>query len=178
LNKTKSATFPDLLEAAGLLKRVKRSGWLKKAGITFDRESVADHSYRMAIIALLVGTEFQIDAWKLVRMCLVHDIAESVLGDRMPEEKKSLLSHRQEENRVVHEILKKLPSRSETILERDWSELLESKTLEAKLARKIDRLEMVLQARDYMRMGYQKKSLAQFTKVKLDKRLSAILSYL
>jgi putative hydrolase of HD superfamily len=164
-------TLPNLVEAAGLVKRVKRAGWLKKAGITSDRESVADHSFRMAIIATILGAELKVDAAKLARMCLIHDVAESVLGDRMPEEKESQEAHRRAEDQIMRRILNQLPINSRLILERDWKELFEAETQEAKLTWEIDKLEMLLQAEDYARMGYDKENLSQFSKVKVDKRL-------
>jgi putative hydrolases of HD superfamily len=176
---TKSTpSIPDLIDAAGLLKRVKRTGWLKKAGITSDRESVADHSFRMAIIALIIGFEMQVDAAKLVRMCLIHDLAESATGDKMPEEKESSEAHRRTEDRVIRGILGQLPKRSRTVLEGDWNELFETSTPEAKLAWQIDKLEMLLQAEDYMRMGYDKKKLSEFTKTKLDKHFKKMAEQL
>lgn len=156
----------DLIVAAGQLKIIKRSGWLRKVGITSDRESVADHSFRMAIIGMERGLEMGLDSSKIVRMCLIHDLAESVLGDRMPEEKKSAITHRQDEDRILQELLGTLRSKSKKVLLADWSELLESKTKEAKLVWRIDKLEMALQARDYERMGYDRKKLFEFTKTR------------
>jgi putative hydrolase of HD superfamily len=171
----KQLHHPDLIRASGLLKRVKRRGWLKKAGITSDRESVADHSFRMAIIAMIVGLELQIDSAKLVRMCLIHDLAESVIGDKMPQEKESFAAHRRNEDKIMRNILSKLPEKSRSVLLRDWKELLDAKTRESSLAWQIDKLEMMLQAKEYMRMGYEKQKLLEFTKTKFDKRLIKML---
>jgi putative hydrolase of HD superfamily len=176
LNATRSTVNPSLVTASGLLKRLKRTGWLKKAGISSDRESVADHSYRMAIIALRLGLEMEeIDSWKLVRMCLIHDLAEAVMGDILPEEKESVSSHRQEEDKINRRILEKLPPKSRSVLLEDWKELMASKTKEAKLTWQIDKLEMVLQANDYIRMGYDKERLQEFVSTKIDKRLMKVI---
>lgn len=156
----------ELVKAAGALKLVKRTGWLKKVGITSDRESAADHSFRMAVMGLEQGLELGLDSSKIVRMCLIHDLAESAIGDRLPEEKYSQSWHRNEEDKVMHELFANLTGHASKILLNDWLELLESKTAEAKLVWKIDKMEMALQARDYETMGYDREKLAEFTRVK------------
>ncbi len=156
----------ELVKASGALKLVKRAGWLKKVGITSDRESVADHSFRMAIMGLEQGLKLGLDSSKIVRMCLIHDLAESVIGDRLPEEKHSQSWHRKEEDKVMHELVANLGSPTSKILLNDWLELLESKTAEAMLVWKIDKMEMALQARDYEIMGYDKEKLLEFMKTK------------
>lgn len=71
--------YLDLFRKAGVLKNTVREGW-KRAGID-EPESVADHSFRAAFIALILGEEWDLDGFKLVKLLLVHDIAESVIGD-------------------------------------------------------------------------------------------------
>ena len=165
----------DLIKSAGLLKKVKRAGWVKKAGITQECESVADHSYRMAIIAMRLGLEQDLDVAKLVRMCLIHDLGESLIGDKMPEEKKSSKAHREEEDKVMRRMLENLPRKSGSVLLKDWHELLNSKTKEARLAWQIDKLEMTLQAEDYIRMGYDRKVLSEFRQKHFDQTLLKML---
>lgn len=58
-------------------------------------ESVADHMYRMSMLSFMV-TDASINKDKLIKICLVHDLAESIVGDITPhcgvskEEKKRL----------------------------------------------------------------------------------------
>ncbi len=58
-------------------------------------ESVADHMYRMSMLSFMV-TDASINKDKLMKICLVHDLAESIVGDITPhcgvskEEKKRL----------------------------------------------------------------------------------------
>ena len=156
----------DLLHASGMLKQTKRRGWIKRAGITNEVESVADHSFRMAIIAMLFVSDRKINSAKMVRMCLIHDLAESVIGDILPEEKLSKSSHRKKENEVMNQIFYSLAPSTRAKFARDWKELLDSKTKEAKLVWEIDRVEMALQKKDYERMGYDKKMLEAFSKNK------------
>ena len=46
------------------------------------RESVAEHSWRLALMAMLVGPEFpEADRDRVIRMCLIHDLGEAFTGD-------------------------------------------------------------------------------------------------
>ncbi len=44
-------------------------------------ESTAEHTWRLALMALLLGPELGVDAGRLIRICLVHDLAEAFTGD-------------------------------------------------------------------------------------------------
>jgi putative hydrolase of HD superfamily len=121
----------------------------------------------MAIIGLEQGMKLGLDSSKIVRMCLLHDLAESVIGDRLPEEKSSPSSHRNEEDKIMQELLKDLNAPISKILLNDWVELVESKTREARLVWRIDKLEMAIQAREYEHMGYDGEKLREFTKSKV-----------
>ena len=149
-----------LIAAAGKLKETKRAGWVKKAKIK-DAESVADHTFRMALIGAYVSEELGFDSAKVMRMCLIHDLAESLIGDLMPEEKPSEASHRKEEDAAMREILLKLPARVSRVFLKDWKELVSGKSKEAKAVWQIDKLEMGLQMKEYAKVS-RRKSLAQF----------------
>ena len=170
LRKNFAATF----RAAGQLKRLNRSGWVKKAGIQ-NPESVADHTFRMALIGAVLGEEAKLDSGKVVRMCLIHDLAESAIGDLTPEQKKSEKSHRALEDKTIRNIFSTLPSRSRARLTKDWAELLENKSKEARLVWRIDKLEMGLQMKDYSDMGFSAKNLAIFAPRSLTKQMENIL---
>ncbi len=62
-----------------VLKKIKRTGWMLK-GIK-NVKSVAEHSYRVAMLALLLGEKFNLDKFKLVKMSLIHDLGEALVGD-------------------------------------------------------------------------------------------------
>ena len=151
----------SLFRASGNLKTIKRAGWVKKAGIE-NAESVADHSFRMAVIGAYLGEMTGLNAGKIVMMCLIHDLAESKIGDLTPAEKPSLKEHRKMEDRAVKEILSSLPKKARKRFSKYWIELLESKSKESKLVWKIDKLEMGLQMKDYAALGIDKKLLAEF----------------
>ncbi|HKW03814.1 MAG TPA: HD domain-containing protein [Nitrososphaerales archaeon] len=155
-----------LILASGKLKQIKRSGWIKKAGIP-GAESVADHSFRMAVLGMLLGEEAGLNTLKVVRMCLLHDLAESAIGDKMPEEKESESKHRANELKVLNEIFRNLPNGLRRKLTRDAKELMENITSESKLVWEIDKLEMGLQRLDYLDLGYSKEKLSHFNPQKL-----------
>ena len=68
-----------LLNIVRRLKDTPRTGWLK-AGIE-NPESVAEHSYEVALLASIIADELNLDHSKLVRAALVHDLGESETGD-------------------------------------------------------------------------------------------------
>jgi putative hydrolase of HD superfamily len=151
----------DTIRAAGDLKLVKRTGWVKKASIR-NAESVADHSFRTAILGMLISIEKGLNPEKVMRMCLIHDLAESVIGDKMPEEKKSEREHRTIESQIVASIFVRLNPRTRRILISNLIELMEGTSREARLTWELDKLEMNLQRIDYLRNGYDKKKLSIF----------------
>lgn len=76
--------LPSALSQIGQLKETVHKGWLRHQ--IPQPESVADHSFRMAIIGLILGPQLGVDTSKLVQLLLVHDLAESdpTVGDITP----------------------------------------------------------------------------------------------
>ncbi|KAJ1327313.1 hypothetical protein BSLG_010655 [Batrachochytrium salamandrivorans] len=71
----------QFLHTCERLKITKRTGWVDR-GVD-NAESIGDHMHRMSIIALLVKDQ-TIDKNRLVKMAVVHDLAEAVVGDLTP----------------------------------------------------------------------------------------------
>src|SRR3989338_4168161 len=89
----------EFFKTAGRLKKIKRTGWVLK-GVK-NAESVADHTFRVALMCLVLGKNRKLNLLKLLEMALVHDLAESVIGDiRVERGSESLkiisLKHQQE----------------------------------------------------------------------------------
>ena len=148
------------LEITGILKRTPRTGWIE-VGI-YQPESVADHSYRTAFLCMLYADLEDLDPLKLLRMALIHDLPEAVIGDLMPSQKTS--QTKEEEKKAIHKILGLLPK---TLMENYlevWNEYEEGKTREAKAVRQLEKIEMALQAKEYENSGSGKKSLERFIK--------------
>jgi putative hydrolase of HD superfamily len=75
----------DLLRTLSGLKRVPRTGWLDRGVAPAETESVADHSYLTALIAwILALDEPDLDAGRVLRLAMLHDLAEAIAGDPPP----------------------------------------------------------------------------------------------
>jgi putative hydrolase of HD superfamily len=150
----------DFFYIVSELKKVSRKGWKEKIGITHP-ESVADHSFSVAIIAMVFSDLQKLDTQKVLKMALLHDLSESVTGDFTPEEI-SKRNKKEIENQTMNEILSKLPSEISTEYASIWNEFQEETSKESVLMHEIDRLEMAIQALKYNAEGYPKEKLALF----------------
>lgn len=107
-------------------------------------ESVAEHSFRLALMAYMVSDEVpEIDTDKVIRMCLVHDLGEAVTGDIPSFEKTD--SDEAAEDSAVSGFVNQLPEYWKKQLGEMYSEMNELKTPEAKLYKALDKLEAVIQ---------------------------------
>ncbi|MEE9151611.1 MAG: HD domain-containing protein [Thermoplasmata archaeon] len=146
-----------LFHKIGELKRMKRSGWLRHE--IQEPESVADHSFRTAFMAMIVGDLMDVNTEKLVKMALIHDLAEVVAGDITPHDGITREDKRKREEEGLRQLLKGVPNGNSYI---DlWMEYEEQKSQEARLLRNIDKLEMAIQAAEYQRL-YPEKDLSEF----------------
>jgi putative hydrolase of HD superfamily len=75
----------DFFKTAINLKNISRQGWIDKLSLKHP-ESVADHSYSMAIMGMLISDLENYDSEKILKMILLHDLAESKIGDYTPDE--------------------------------------------------------------------------------------------
>jgi len=129
------------------LKKLPRSGWKIKLGLN-DSESVAEHSYMMSVMSMVLADMKSLNSEKVIKMSILHDWAESKIGDFMPDEvgydKKSEL-----ENYAMTEILELLPQKIQSDYQDMWNEFLVRDTPEARLVHELDKLEMALQAKIY-----------------------------
>jgi len=125
------------------LKNVKRSGWINKFEIT-SPESVADHSYCVAFISMIIADLEELDSKKILQMSLLHDLAESITGDFTPENRPMNKHHI--ENQIVTKILQNLPKCIRITYLNLWQEYIENKTIESALVHDVDKLELTCQA--------------------------------
>lgn len=135
----------DFLFEAGLLKNTPRSGWLT---IGIERpESVAEHSFRVSLMGMILARLERANETKVMKMCLLHDLEETRLGDLHTVNKVYL----QRKRSASEDLLKGL------FFEKDATALLreleQGKTREAVVARDADKLEMVFQAKEYLDLG-------------------------
>lgn len=107
-------------------------------------ESVAEHSWRIALMAMLITPEFpEADMNKVIRMCLIHDLGEAFTGD-IPTFDKTEEDTRKEDA-FFDSWVKTLPEH----IREEFSALLEEmnalETLEAKIYKALDKMEAVIQ---------------------------------
>lgn len=127
-------------------------------------ESIADHMYRMSIIAMAVPSS-KVSVDKCVKIALVHDIAEALVGDITPfggvtkEEK-----HRRELETIEYLVALVEPYNSEFAHEMKelWLDYEEIRCLEARYVKDIDKFEMIQQAWDYEQEYGLKYDLTEF----------------
>jgi putative hydrolase of HD superfamily len=146
--------------AALRLKSVKRAGWVSKVKIN-SAESVADHTFSACAVAMVFADALGLDAARIMRMVILHDLAESIVGDYMPGDVSVSEKIKQEKN-AMDQILSPLPARVREEYRQIWNEYLENSTDTARFVHKIDKLEMAMQASQYLADGYDKKMLEPF----------------
>ena len=107
-------------------------------------ESVAEHSFRLALMAYMVSDEVpETDTDKVIRMCLIHDLGEAITGDIPSFEKTD--SDEAAEDSAVSGFVNQLPEYWKQQLGEMYREMNELKTPEAKLYKALDKLEAVIQ---------------------------------
>ena len=142
---------------------MKRSGWISQVGIN-KPESVADHSFRCAILAMCIGDLLDLDSGKLIRMMLLHDIHEAKTGDFDSQAKRVIgnLEIKKREKDAIQEILSFLPMRLGNKYSLILKELNHQASFEAVLANDIDKIELLIQTLDYKKEGYDANKLKIF----------------
>ncbi|CAA0837289.1 Metal-dependent phosphohydrolase [Striga hermonthica] len=149
----------DFLTLCHRLKTTKRAGWVRR-GVK-EPESIADHMYRMGLMALIASDIPGVNREKCMKIAIVHDIAEAIVGDITPSDG----IPKEEKSRREQEALKNMcellggGERAEEI--RDlWMEYEDNSSMEAKLVKDFDKVEMILQALEYE--NEQSKNLEEF----------------
>ena len=147
----------EFFQNIGILKLMPRAGWVR-CGID-NPESVADHTFRTAVIAMVLGDSLQLDVEKVLRMVLLHDLAEVVTGDITPYDAESPDEKRRKEGIALYGLLQQIPNRDRYM---DlWQEYDQQLSAEAKLVRNVDKLEMAIQAAEYKRK-FPENDLSEF----------------
>lgn len=107
------------------------------------QESVAEHSWRLAVMAMLCADEFpNADIDKVVKMCLIHDFGEAITGD-IPAFHKTA-AHEAEEDQAIHTLLSMLPDPAKNELTVLFDEMHAMATEEAKLYKALDNMETLI----------------------------------
>jgi len=143
------------------LKGLYRQGWLKRGVPETRAESVADHSFGTALLALLlaellkVSPEFSgLDPHRCIEMALVHELGEVYVGDITPVDGVSKEEKYVREREAFIRVVEGLPNQ-DRLLEL-WEDFEAGTSAEARFIRQLDRLEMGVQAALLKAEGFQR----------------------
>ena len=133
-------SFIEFMNVMERLKDNTRHSWTSGG----RRESVAEHSWRTALMALFVKDEFpEADMDKVIRMCLLHDIGEAVTGDIPTFEKTA--DDEAAERRALDALIGGLPAPWTSELRALFAEMEAQESAEARIYKSLDRMEAILQ---------------------------------
>ncbi|KAL7995080.1 putative HD/PDEase domain, metal-dependent nucleoside 5'-monophosphatase [Plasmopara halstedii] len=146
--KSKATCAIEFLRLCGSLKTLKRTGWVNNK--VAMPESVADHMYRMSMCCMLLEDANEaLNRSKCIKMAIVHDLAESLIGDITPHDGiAEEVKHRME--KALDNICSTLGDTPSALEIRElWNEYEAGLTEEAKMVKDFDKFEMILQADEY-----------------------------
>ncbi|XP_052185473.1 uncharacterized protein LOC127797038 isoform X2 [Diospyros lotus] len=143
-----SSSAIDFLTLCHRLKTTKRKGWINH-GIK-GPESIADHMYQMALMALIAADLPGVNRERCIKIAIVHDIAEALVGDITPSDGIPKEEKSRREKTALNEMCKVLGGgpRAEEIKEL-WEEYENNSSIEANIVKDFDKVEMILQALEY-----------------------------
>jgi putative hydrolase of HD superfamily len=151
-NKTKPQIAAlDFFAEAGLLKRVKRSGWWV-AGIK-DPESVAEHCFRCAVIGYYIAHCEGVDPHKVVTQTLFNDIHEARIND-LHKMGHHYIDFREAEKKVFADQIAFLDKKVKAALQAMRADYEGQSSPESIVARDADILECLIQAKEYVDLGF------------------------
>lgn len=132
--------FLDILHVAERLKDAERHCTTTKG----RRESVAEHSWRISLMAFLLEDVFpEADINKVIRMCLIHDLGECFTGD-IPTFLKTDADRRTEDD-LLNDWVASLPEEVSVRMAGLYAEMEAQQTLEARIYKALDKLEALIQ---------------------------------
>lgn len=160
------------LKLALELKKTKRTGWVDRK--IKNPESIADHSYQVALMSLVFGKEIGIDTNKAVKMALIHDLAEAIVGDISVDQRhhyknstgiKPTITDKEKkdkEDQAMKKLTKLLDKKTAKEIMNLYEEYEERKTKTARMVKELDSLEVMLQALMYKKENPKIKGLEDF----------------
>jgi putative hydrolases of HD superfamily len=137
----------NLLNEIGMLAHIPRSGF---AFLGSGRQSVAEHSYRMTLVAYALACliDEPVNMYKLIMMCLFHDLPEARIGDLNYVQKKYVAPKL---DKALDDIASGSFLGPEIVA---WIQEYEQGTsLEAQLAHDADQLELILVLKREQELG-------------------------
>ncbi|XP_050117121.1 uncharacterized protein LOC126594899 [Malus sylvestris] len=142
----------DFLTLCHRLKITKRKGWINQ-GIK-GSESIADHMYRMALMSLIAGDVPGSNRERCIKIQIVHDTAEAIVGDITPSDGVPEAVKSRMEQAALDEMclvlgggIRFLSAAGE--IKEIWTVYENNSSVEANLGKDFDKVEMILQALEY-----------------------------
>ncbi|GAB4120458.1 MAG: HD domain-containing protein [Roseiflexaceae bacterium] len=149
----------QLCERIIMLKRMPRMGWLQR-GVPHP-ESVADHSFSVAALAITMAAFFpDLQRNRVAELAILHDLGEVLLTD-LPLSAQHLLgkpAKQAAELQAIDTLFADLPHHDQLIAL--WQEYTQASTPEARFIKALDRIELLAQALAYEQAG--QRNLAEF----------------
>ena len=143
----------EMILEANELKAIPRMGW-RVRGIR-DGESVAEHSYAVALISMILADRMKlpVDKERVLKIALLHDLPEHMLGDIHAPASKLLGEETKEaaERRILEGLFRGVEGADEYVAL--WDEFARRTSVEGRLVRAVDKLEMFTQAYQYESAG-------------------------
>lgn len=168
----------NFLIEIGKLKRMSRKGWVIR-GVK-DPETIAAHTFRMAIMTWLLNYEKKMNINTILKMSLIHDLCEVYAGDITPydkilpkdkkrwkelfkkwprfskkEKEKLFIGKYKKEKKALEKLIAKLPANFKREIKNLWINYEKGLSREGRFVRQLDRVENLLQALEYLKEGEQ-----------------------
>lgn len=130
------------LREAEKLKSTLRSGHTSSG----RRESTAEHSWRLCLLAMVFADAFpHLDSAKVLKLCVLHDLGEAVGGDIPATERHRFPDKAQQERQDFLRLIVPLPEAVRAEFLALWDEYENRASEEARLVKALDKLETILQ---------------------------------
>ena len=173
MTKKADVSLVNFIVEAGMLKRVQRSGWWV-LGIT-GAETVADHSFRCAVIGYILARMEKVTPYRVLLMTLFNDIHEARIND-LHKMSQRYIESTKAEKKAFKEQVSLLPGNIKDELSGIHAEYTRQRSKESIIARDADILECLIQAKEYKEHGFKAagrfmKKAPRFLKTKSSKRL-------
>ena len=136
-----------------MMKRKKREG-VRTCGVERPN-SLADHSFAVAHLAMIIAFHEEADIDKCIKMALFHDLGEARIGDNDKITKGYCGSQVKEQKKALSDQVSVLPEELSAEIESLFSEKEDRKTKEAVVVQDADWLGAAIQAKTYLEMGYK-----------------------
>ncbi|MBN3039394.1 MAG: HD domain-containing protein [Candidatus Omnitrophica bacterium] len=173
MNQRELKRLLNFITEAGMLKRVRRSGWWV-LGIK-DVETVAEHSFRCAVLGYIIARMEKVSPYHALLMTLFNDIQEARIND-LHKMSQRYFKYQKAENKAFDEQIQSLPKDIKDELGDMRREYLRQKTPASIIARDADILECLIQAKEYQEHGFKEafkfmRKAPSFLKTKSAKKL-------